>query len=413
MPDQQIIKGTVYSDGNTVNAANLNAHVDNARLAFGAITAQPAAASVTLTDELLINQNSTLKKATLTQVQAAIASDYLKKDGSVSMTTGQLNLYSTTQLADINAVSLGHLNANFVKNSGSQIMSGSLAFGTSQLVKLDTTGISMLTTAQLVTLSRDPLTALEAVPKQYVDNLLNPQQLKCKGFFTNANPLSAASAPAANKAKYLPIKITRTLGSTVATINFSTLSNEYKSAITPFFLKGQYIGLEVDPSNLLGQLYKIQSVNYTNFSLTINTPGYTTALSEKSNNLTLLYDNANNNDVNTFNCKSVYTDATSKKIYVNYWDDVVNKSKTNESPTQFFNSIVNGQATGFYSGVLASCLFNAAECVYINESDKIYLQSQNEGFGSFSTGIHMYFNYGSSGFTADNNAYIRASFAIF
>lgn len=405
MPDQQIIKGTVYSDGNTVNATNLNAHVDNARLAFGAITAQPAATLVALTDELLINQSSNLKKATFTQVQAAIASDYLKKDGSVSMTTGQLNLYSTAQLDNLNAVSLGHLNANFVKNSGSQIMSGSLAFGTSQLVKLDTTGISMLTTAQLVTLSRDPLIALEAVPKQYVDGLLAPQKLKCKGYFSNTTILNPPSN-VIDTSKYLTVSASRVAGSQILTINFSSLNSKYQNSESPFFLKGQYIAFDSGVTGIPDRLHEILSVNNTAKTFTVNTTSdFTTAFSGTVR-LTVVYDNADNNDTLTYNCKSVYLCCASHKIYVNYWEDE-NGSKINDAPIKALNSIITGQGHTYNYGVMS-----AREMIYLFlRNNYQFSQDVPEGFGSTNTGCHLgYFYNDSNG--SDYLYYYRANFAI-
>ena len=422
----QLQAPTPFADGNQITAANLNAHVNGAILLPGAITEQDTATTLQQADTMLVQQSGLLREASVAQMKTAMGlGSYVARSGANNtgmVASAQLTLGTTAPLQPLHAVSLGHLTANYLKNSsdiqtltGALKISNYLDIGTSQELRLTTSGIALLTTNQIATLGADPILPLQAATKQYVDNSLKVQQLKCKGSFTNANPLIALSGspPAASKAKYLAIKITRTAGTAVATIDFSTLSNEYKSATSPFFLKGQYIGLQIDSGNLLGHLYKIESVDYTSSSLTITTPGYTTALSAKANNLTLLYDNAENNDADTFNCKSVYTDEESRKIYVNYWNDTIGGSKTNDSPTQFFNSIVNGQATAYYSGVLVTTLFNAAECAFVNGTDSVYSVGQNEGFGSFSTGIHMYFNYGSAGFAADNNAYMRASFAIF
>jgi len=405
MPDQQIIKGTTYSDGDNVNATNLNEHVDNARLASGAITGQAAATSVALTDELLINQSASLKKATLTQVQTAIASDYLKKDGSVNMTTGQLNLYSTAQLANLNAVSLGHLNYNFIKNSGSQIMSGSLAFGTSELVKLNTSGISMLTTVQLVTLSRNPLNALEAAPKQYVDGLLAPQRLKCKGYFSNTTNLNPPSN-LIDTSKYLSVSASRVAGSQILTINFSSLNSKYQNLESPFFLKGQYIGLNSGVTGIPGRLHEILSVNNTAKTLTVNTTSsYTTAFSGTVQ-LTVVYDNADNNDALTYNCKSVYLCCQSNKIYVNYWADEAG-SKINESPTRALNSIITGQGHTYNYSVMS-----AREMTYLFlRTDWQFEQNVPEGFGSTNTGCHLGYFYSDVNGT-DNAYYYRANFAI-
>lgn len=115
----QLNKGTIYSTGDQVTAANLNALVDNATVLPGAINEQIAASSLTTADSTLLSQPLGLRKATIGQILAlSPAPDltpYLKADGSVSMTTGQqLILGSTTQIAPLNAVSLGHLQANYL-----------------------------------------------------------------------------------------------------------------------------------------------------------------------------------------------------------------------------------------------------------------------------------------------------------
>jgi hypothetical protein len=195
MPDQQIQKGTTYADGNSVSADNLNAHVDNAILLPGAITAQTDAATLNQADSLLMLQGGTLRKGTVSQMKTAMSlGDYIKRDGTAGLTTGQLSLYNTNQLANLDAVSLGYLNANFLKNSSQlQTLTGSLALTdyltaaneitvgstTNKLVDLTTAGISMLTTNQIMMLKRNPVEALEAVPKQYVD-AISP---RCKAQF--------------------------------------------------------------------------------------------------------------------------------------------------------------------------------------------------------------------------------------
>jgi len=206
MPDQQIQKGTTYANGNSVDATNLNAHVDNAILLPGAITAQPALASVSLSDSLLVKQGAGLGQATFTQVKQAFGlnADYLKVDGSNGLTTGQLNLYATTQVSALNAVSLAHLNANFLKNSSPlQTLTGSLALTdyltasnsiragtTSEAVNLTTTGISFLTTNQIMLLKQDPVNALEAAPKQYVDATAPRCKAQFNGRYTSTTVLT-------------------------------------------------------------------------------------------------------------------------------------------------------------------------------------------------------------------------------
>lgn len=187
MADQQIEKGTIYADGNSVDADNLNNHVDNAILLSGAITAQPDASALNQADSLLMLQGGALCKGTVSQMKTAMSlGDYVTRNGTTNtgmVTNTQLTLGTTTQLSALDAVSLGHLSVNYLKNSSAlQTLTGSLALtdyltaansitagNTAEAVKLTTAGINFLTTNQIMMLKRDPVEALEAVPKQYVD----------------------------------------------------------------------------------------------------------------------------------------------------------------------------------------------------------------------------------------------------
>lgn len=147
----QLNKGTTYSTGDQVNATNLNALVDNAVLLQGAVDDQISASALTTSDSTLLSQSLGLRKATLGQMLALVPSPdltpYLKADGSVAMTTGQqLTLGSTAQIAPLNAVSLAHLQANYLPLSGGTL-SGAL------------------------TLPANPVSSLQAATKQYADNL--------------------------------------------------------------------------------------------------------------------------------------------------------------------------------------------------------------------------------------------------
>jgi len=73
MPGLQIKKGTTYVDypapgTNQVTAANLNAHVDNAELLPGAISAQPTS-SPEEGDYMLVERTGDLLKFTLESVK--------------------------------------------------------------------------------------------------------------------------------------------------------------------------------------------------------------------------------------------------------------------------------------------------------------------------------------------------------
>jgi len=146
----QINKGTTYSTGDQVTAANLNALVDNATLQPGAINDQIAASSLTTSDSTLLAQSGGIRKATLGQLQSVFTPDlspYLKADGSVAMTTGQqLTLGSTTQIAALNAVSLGYLQNNYLNKDGSVSMTtGQLNLSTTnQIASLNAVSLGYL-----------------------------------------------------------------------------------------------------------------------------------------------------------------------------------------------------------------------------------------------------------------------------
>jgi hypothetical protein len=59
-----LTKGTTYVDGGMINAANLNAHVDDATFKSTCISARTLKTPMAVTDELLINDSGTLKKVT-------------------------------------------------------------------------------------------------------------------------------------------------------------------------------------------------------------------------------------------------------------------------------------------------------------------------------------------------------------
>jgi microcystin-dependent protein len=65
-------KGTTYSEGDQVNAANLNAHVDNAVIKYTAISSKSLKDPASLGDEILINDAGVLKKITLQQISSLV-----------------------------------------------------------------------------------------------------------------------------------------------------------------------------------------------------------------------------------------------------------------------------------------------------------------------------------------------------
>jgi hypothetical protein len=382
----QINKGTTYSTGDQVTAANLNALVDNAFLTSGAVNEQPQTSVISGSDKTLLAQGNSLRSVTLELLKASITPDitsFLNKDGSIPVNTGvQLTLGTTNQISALDAVSKGYVDATSLPLAGGTL-----------------TGNLTLTTAGIVTLSKDPVGALEAVTKQYVD----ARSLKCSGYFSSTTVLNPPSN-ILDESKFLSCQGSRSAGSGILTINFSSLDARYKSSTVPFFLAGQYVGIKT-VSGVTAHLYKIISVDYTNSTFVITTPE--TTVFSGAVQLSCVYDNSLNTDVNTFNCKSVYLCYASNKHYVNYWNDTVTGLKTNTNPTEFFNTVVTGQSNTYNYNVLNCRLM-------INLFQRNSWQFSGdvpEGFGSFSTGCHIGYFYNEA--NGSDYAYqYRATFLI-
>ena len=165
-----IQSGTIYADGAQVTATNLNAHVNNATLVPGVINDRTAVASVTGTDSLLVLQAGQLRKSTITQVQTAIAPDltpYINKDGSVAM-TAELTLSSNLPAGALSAASKQYVDTGLATKQAS--------LGFTPVNKAGDTGVGSLTLTGALTLPADPSSALQASTKQYVDTGLATKQ---------------------------------------------------------------------------------------------------------------------------------------------------------------------------------------------------------------------------------------------
>lgn len=383
----QIQKGTTYATGTQVTADNLNAHVDGATLLPGAITEQ-ATGTASGTDLVLVSKAGVLNKVTAASIAGLVDTvPFLRTDGSAAMATGQqLTLGTTNQIAALNAASKGYVDS--VAATYLPLAGGTL------------TGNLTLTTAGVVTLSKDPVNALEAVTKQYVDAF---KSYKCSGYFSSTTALNPPSN-ILDESRFLSCQGSRSTGSSTLTINFSSLDARYKSSTVPFFLAGQYIGTKT-VSGITAHLYKINSVNYTSSTFEITTPE--TAVFTGTVELSCVYDNSLNTDANTFNCKSVYLCYASNKHYVNYWNDTVTGSKTNTNPTEFFNTVVTGQGNTYqYNLMNCRLMIN----LFQRNSWQFY-QDVAEGFGSFSTGCHIGYFYDNA--NGSDYAYqYRATFLI-
>jgi hypothetical protein len=115
----QLQKGTTYATGTQVTANNLNTHVDGAILLHGAINEQ-ASGTVFSSDNVLLAGTSSLKKATIAQVQAGL----VRSDGTVSM-TNHLQLASSSPPDALTAASKGYVDAQVstsISNATSSIV---------------------------------------------------------------------------------------------------------------------------------------------------------------------------------------------------------------------------------------------------------------------------------------------------
>lgn len=159
----QIQKGTTYSTGQQVTAANLNALADSAILLPGAITDQIAAASIASSDKFLVNQSGGLVQATAAQVIAPC----VKLDGSAAM-AGALTL-SGNPVNALEAVPKQYVDAaDLVLNNAVTAVASTVSGLTNS--KVNKAGDTM--TGPLA-LPGNPSSALEAAPKQYVDTTVS------------------------------------------------------------------------------------------------------------------------------------------------------------------------------------------------------------------------------------------------
>jgi hypothetical protein len=113
MPGQQIKKGTIYVDyptvgTNQVTAANLNAHVDNAELLPGAISAQTPGTPEE-SDYVIAERSGSLFKYTLQGIRDLFASIFLPLAGGTM--TGPLVLVNSTPSTAATAASKGYVDA--------------------------------------------------------------------------------------------------------------------------------------------------------------------------------------------------------------------------------------------------------------------------------------------------------------
>lgn len=415
----QIQKGTEYLQGMAVTAANLNYHVDAAVLLPGCINEQPTAQSVASTNSVLISDGSSLSKATL-----------------ASLIT-PLNLFDKSQ-----PQTLGQ-NVSFASGADIALASGSImALASGAQITLASGSSMTLSSGAILTLGQDPISAFQAVPKQYVDNGFlskatgglvsgSISMIGTSSILTlSADPLQPLQAAtkqyvenfAANQVARIRLQTTTGIGGTNTLITTAQINATYSqtgntgtvsvpdasfwaSDTSPFFLAGQYIGvLSGGTPALTARLYKIQTVNYTAKTFTITGPDSTTRTG--SIILSCLYRNTTPPAADTKidsngnkNIKSVYLCVASNKHYINYWYDTKGTA-LNASPTELDSGIDDDQKVLVQGSACNGT--SAPELLSVNLMSKIagsvaatniYDQDQPMGFGATSKGAHIGFFY--------------------
>jgi len=234
----QIQKGTTYATGTQVTGDNLNAHVDSAILLPGAITDQTTGTADS-SDLVLVSKAGVLNKVTAASISSLADSGgiFLRIDGSAAMTTGQqLTLGTTNQIAALNAASKGYVDASFLKLTGGTL-----------------TGNLTLTTSGVVTLSKDPVNALEATTKQYVDNRAGLARAWVNFDGATAGTWAGGAST-----------VSRTSGSTTATITTAT-SHNLITGNSVYALTGVVVGIYT-VTVLTATTFTIQTVATTTLS---------------------------------------------------------------------------------------------------------------------------------------------------
>lgn len=401
----QIKNGTEFVTGDQVTAANLEALVSNASLLPGAITEQTTATSVAGTDQLLIASGGLLKKATATVLHTGL----VKTDGSVPM-TGELTLSTSNPTAASKAASKGYVDgkvAGFVPTAGGTV-TGNLEIQGQLTASSSTLSCNFQKVAVIQSLTAPyPASTSDAATKQYVDDQINISGVKAKLSFSGVTPEYNASGNVPKTSKYITVNVSRTLGSTTATISFASLSAAYKSTTTPFFIAGQFIGVNSGFTGLNDQLYKIESVNTTTNTFTIIT-AETTALNQ-SITLSCLFDCNNTSgydDLWSKNIKSVYFDSSSRKHYFNFRSDIFTGEAEPASVYQARDVNLTGQL------IRDEYVYN---CVIMQDAGRTtYIQNPNvpEGYGATNMGCHVgyFLNYNAgistTYFTSANVAFL-------
>jgi hypothetical protein len=178
----QIQKGTTYQTGDSVTADNLNAHVAGATLLNGCITEQVELTSPTTGTLLLASNGSALWKTTVASIitgaslfqknsaqtltqnialtsgaDISLASDSvmsLAAGAQISLSSGAILTLGQDPVSNLQAVPKQYADSKFLPLATGGLVSGS---------------ITMIGTSSMLTLSADPVSNLQAATKQYAD----------------------------------------------------------------------------------------------------------------------------------------------------------------------------------------------------------------------------------------------------
>lgn len=360
----QISKGKTFVTGEQVTALNLNKIVDDATLQPGAITAQAPVTTVATTNLILTTPptGSALNRVSLADVVTSL--NLAKTTGAQSF-SGNLTMVSGADIAltsqsilslpsgasqtfasgasqtfaagatltlgqdpttDLQAATKKYVDNNFIRSSEGVVLTDPLAFSGqvsfNNNVTLSNTTIDL---GKRLFLSEDvPASDKEAVCKSYVVSTINSKKIADIRFKSTATPGTTLTV---EYAATIPATVARTLGSNIATLVFSSAT--YFNVTDPFFIPGQYIGVQ-NPSSGTGieaKLYKILTVTAASKTITIETDA-TTAVSGVTQNLSIVYINTAPPALPSMldakgnkNIKSVYVCLASNKNYINYWYD--------------------------------------------------------------------------------------------
>jgi hypothetical protein len=426
----QINKGTTFVTGQQVTAANLNNLVDNATLQPSAISAQTAITTVPDTNTLLTANSggTSLNKVTLANMVTSLnlaktntaqnfsnnitmvsGSDIALTSGSIlslpagavmSLSSGATLTLGQDPVSGLQAVTKNYADNNFLNKTTGGTVSGPLNVSGAMLCSSD---ITMIGTGSVITLSADPVADLQAATKAYVDTkaVASTTQIAAIRFKSTATPGTTTTV---QYAAIIAATVTRPTLSSIATLVFTDA--QYFDTTSPFFVVGQYIGLQL-PATGTGvgaKLFKILSVTPASKTITIQTDA-TTAVAATTQNLSVVYINstppslpsmldANGNK----NIKSVYVCLASNKNYINYWYDSETGDKTSDAATSatipsLRTTLVSGQAVtrtdADYPYFMSAIKMVEIQSATGNAALSVYSRSYPLGFDVTSKGAHV------------------------